>query len=273
MTSKLHFTLLLALAALLGCGSSPTPTTPPASTYLNLTGNWLFSGNANASWPISQIQGALQSSDGAVTGTLLAFAYTSPAPCISATQPLSASGTLSTGGDLVLTFPIAGGTATVTAALTSDLQQLPTITNLTNGTWQIVGGDCAMSTTPIFLTQFAPATGTYTGTLNEIVNDAPVPGTATNVTAVLTQSTTPTADGVFPLNGTVTATGACVLTITFTDGTVNGPSVGSLPFDSPPVTYSIFGGGINPTATTLSATLLPFNTCGSQFYNGTLTLQ
>jgi hypothetical protein len=109
--------------------------------------------------------------------------------------------------------------------------------------------------------------------VNQIVNDAIVPGTATNVTAVLTQSTTPTADGVFPLNGTVTATGACALSITITDGTVNGPGFDSLPFDSPPVTFSTFGGGIDPTATTLSATLLPFNTCGNQPYNGTLTLQ
>lgn len=89
MFSKLRFTLLFPLAALLACGTTPTPSAP-ASTYLNLTGDWvaLILPNPPAvlpAAPVADFMGALQSSGSAVTGTLRAISLSFP-QCVSFTQ-------------------------------------------------------------------------------------------------------------------------------------------------------------------------------------------
>ena len=110
------------------------------------------------------------------------------------------TGTLSSSGNLVLTVPISGGTATLTATLGSTLQTFVT------GTWQIVGGSCAMPSTSMAINQFAPVTGTYVGTLTSSLGS---PTVSSTITAVLTQSAAPDAEGQFPLTGTVTSNGVC----------------------------------------------------------------
>jgi hypothetical protein len=178
---------------------------------------------------------------------------------------MQASGTIDPNGDLTLTVPIAGGTATIAATIV-------TPESYTNGTWQITGGDCAMPATAISIAEFAPATGTYTGVLNvlDTTTGLPVAGTATNVTASLVQSTTPNADGQFPLSGTVTATGACSGSFPVTNEVVSGGVFMPL-LTSNSTLY--FTGGIIPTATILLADLIPYPTCGFQVYSGTLTRQ
>jgi hypothetical protein len=208
MFAKFRLFLLIPLAALLACGSNITPTAP-ASNYLNLTGDWVALAPPNPSTPgvlptpVGDFIGALQSSGGTVTGTLHGLSTSFP-QCVPLTQDLQAAGTIDANGNLVLTIPIAGGTATITATIA-------TPESYTNGTWQISGGACAMPSTAIQIAEFAPATGTYTGVVNllDLTTGLPIPGTATNVTATLVQSPTPNADGEFPLSGTVTATGAC----------------------------------------------------------------
>ena len=102
------------------------------------------------------------------------------------------------------------------------------------GTWQILGGPCAMPTTSMAITQFAPLTGTYSGTLTNYGTTS----NSTNITAMLTQSTTPDADGRFPLTGTITATGACTGTFPLEPETVSGNGVAPSP-----------GGFLMPAAT------------------------
>jgi hypothetical protein len=125
------------------------------------------------------------------------------------------------------------------------------------------------------ISQFANTTGTYTGTFNVLATGTltPVPGTATAITAVLTQSTIPNADGQFPLTGSITAAGACTATLAITNGLVFGDGVTSWPLSGPISQQGTFTGAIDPTADTLYGNLFFFSTCNSQSYNGTLIRQ
>jgi hypothetical protein len=192
----LRIALLLPVAALLGCGAGPSA--PP-----NLTGNWMMIGSSESSLALT---GYLQSSNGTVTGILEIYGSFQ---CDSG-QPLAVSGTVNGSGNLILTVPLgdslstpgtANGTATITAALGSNLE------SPTTGSYQIMNGACAISTSPMTITQYAPVNGTYAGSVR-LFGGTP---NETNITftAALVQSATPNAEGQFPLSGTVTATGDC----------------------------------------------------------------
>jgi hypothetical protein len=265
---KTALALLVPLAALLGCGATPTPPTS-TSTYLNLTGDWVVLAPPNPATPgvlptpVADFFGALQSSGGSVTGTLRAISVTLP-QCVSFTQDLQATGTIDANGNLKLTVPMAGGNATINATI-------GTPESYTAGTWQITGGACAMPTTAIEIAEFAPATGTYSGVVNvlDTTTGLPVPGTASTVNIALTQSTTPNVDGDFPLSGTITATGACSGSFAVANEVVGGGVF--MPALTGPI--GILSGGIIPTATTLNAILNLSPACGSQIYSGMLTRQ
>ena len=170
-----------------------------------------------------------------------------------------------------LSIALPGGTATVTAALPSNLR------SKTAATWQIVAGPCAMPTTAVHIEQFAPLTGAYTGTFSrlDLATRSPIPGTSVAVTAAFNQSPAPNADGQFPLTGTVAVTGSCTGVIAITDGIVAGNGVESrsfsLPFPHP--IPPIFNGAIDLTATTLIAAFDLLPACGNQAYAGILTRQ
>jgi hypothetical protein len=259
---------MIPLAALLGCGVSPTPSAP-SSSALNLTGDWVVLAVPNPvtpltlPTPIGDFMGALQSSGGTVTGTFRAISTTFP-QCVSFTQDLQVAGTIDANNKVTLSVPISGGTATITATIA-------TPQTYTNGTWQIVGGACAMPSTSISIAEFAPATGTYTGTLNvtDLTTGLPVAGSATAVTASLVQATTPNADGQFPLSGTITATGACTGTFPITNEVVSGGLFMPVTLSSP--TFNLIG-GILPAGTPLVGGFTN-SACGSQVYQGTLTRQ
>lgn len=205
--------------------------------------------------PITIFAGALQSTGGTVTGTLHdaggAFPY-----CTSISQDLHATGTLDTANNLSLTFQVGGGTATIVATLNSNLGSPAT------GTYQIVGGSCAMPTTSMTMVEYAPATGTYSGSFTA------GPGETTALTAVLTQSTIPNADGEFPLSGTVTATGGCTSSFTFSGGIVMGADVNA---EIPNYSENLLG-QIDPTASTFNGNIISNPYCPSP-YSGTLTRQ
>jgi hypothetical protein len=274
MFSGPRFTLLISLATLLGCGVTPTPPTTSSSS-LDLTGNWGALAIPNQltpgilPTPIAEFNGALASTNGTVIGVLRAFDPTFLSPCVPLTQDLAAIGTLDAANNLTLTVPISGGIATITATLPQNLH------SFISGSWQISGGACAMPATAIWLSQYASATGTYTGTYNvlDLTTHLPVPGTATAITATLTQSVASNADGQFPLTGTITATGACTASLTFTNGTVMGGSIRSNSFSGPANLQGNFSGAIEPTANTLNGAFTAFSTCNFQSYVGRLTRQ
>src|ERR1035437_10742692 len=99
MFPGLRFTLLIPLAARLGCGVPPPSTTTSPSP--SLSGNWMAIAPATPSTPsitlptpIAEFTGALQFSGNAVTGTVRAFDPEFPNQCVSMTQDLPVSGTL-----------------------------------------------------------------------------------------------------------------------------------------------------------------------------------
>jgi hypothetical protein len=255
----------VALACVLGCGSTATS----ATSFPNISGNWEIVGTTKSppglASPISGFFGALQSSNGAVTGTLYAVSADPSAPCVSFTEDLPVTGTIDAANNLSLNTTIAGGTATIQVTLTQDLQ-----TFNTGGTYAITGGACAMPSTPMNAIQIPPITGTYTGTLTLSQSS---PAVTANVTAQLVQSTTPTADGHFPLSGTITISGGCPSSIPVSDEYVVGPSIQGagdpnllgaiLPPVPPATSYSIlatvgaFSSACSPNFSIWSGTLTP----------------
>lgn len=215
--TRLLTVLPLALC-LAGCGSS-TPATP-AATYPGLNGNWEFTGlnaTGGVTTPIANFTGSLQSSGPTVTGVFHTIDFSNlTSPCVTLSQDLPATGTVDSAGNLILTMPIGGGTATLKASLNANFQN-PAI-----GSFQIAGGGCAQGLTNCALLQFLPATGTYSGTSTY--------GSASSSTviAVLTQYSTPDADGLFPFSGTVTVTGGCSTSFSFSGGAVTGNEVNLL---------------------------------------------
>jgi hypothetical protein len=184
--------------------------------------------------------------------------------------PISVSGTVDSSGNLTITLPVGGGTATLTATLGTNLETEAA------GSLKIVGGTCEMPSTAMQIAQYAPISGTYMGTFNEYNSLAqPIAGTATTITAVLAQSATPNASDQYAVTGTVTATGACSATFQLSNSIALG---GILVASGSPIN-DLLAVSSDPPATTLdglfssenSSTSCPFNY--NQIFQGTLTRQ
>jgi hypothetical protein len=270
MKSPLRFALLIPLAALLGCGVNPSSTNP--TTPSGLTGNWVAGLSiAIINAQVVEFVGALQFSGGSISGTLTPVMPASPIgalghPC-TPPEPIAVTGSIDINNSLTVSLPIGGGTATMTAAIASN-PETPA-----SGSFQIVGGTCAQSATPMTIAEYAPVTGTYTGTLASNINN----GTSF-VTAVLTQSTIPNSSGAFPLAGTVTVTGQCntSFVVSSSYSSVEGNSMTALS-DVSSSLYASLSGRDDPTASTVTTALFeeslqPNTICNGQ-YGGTLTRQ
>jgi len=256
-----RFLFLFPLAALLACGSSPPS---PSSSTNNLSGNWEIISHLNSSGTIADFTGALQSNGSTVTGTFRALASNLTSNCPSITTDLAVTGTLDASNNLTLTIPISGGTATIAATLPLDPQ------TFTQGSLQIVGGTCSMPSTAMNIVQFAPVTGTFTGTLTT----SGTPAISASVTAVLVQSTTPNADGQFPLTGTVTIQGPCSATLPLLPETVSGNGISFPTGSSTSPASDLIGPLLTPTATSIQAYVDIYSTnCSITYVQGTLTRQ
>ncbi|HEY5330722.1 MAG TPA: hypothetical protein VIJ79_12615 [Acidobacteriaceae bacterium] len=257
--------LALPLTCLLGCGGSAP--TLPATVFPNVTGNWQFLvGTAGPGLPvligspIADLSGSLSSTDGKVTGTLTSLSI-SITPCISSNTDIQVSGTIDSAGNLSLTAPIAGGVATMTALVTTN--PIP----LFEGTYQVIGGPCAQTSVPLRSIEVPNISGTYAGTLTESV-----PQTTGSLTlkATLVESTTPNADGKYPLTGSLTYSGDCTGTLSLTNYFVSGITAQSGP-SSNGETFSA-GVPLLPTEPLLALFTQPAG-CAAIFYHGNLTLQ
>jgi len=168
--------------------------------------------------------------------------------------PIAVTGTVDSSGNLTITLPVAGGTATLTAALSTNPETEAT------GSYKIVGGTCAMPPTAMQIAQYAPLNCTYTGTFNEYNSSGqPVAGTVSAITAILAQSITPNSNDQYPVTGMVTVTGACTATFTLSNSIVWG---GVLEASDPSFSYT-FGGASDPTATTLQSFFISENSSAS----------
>lgn len=258
----LRIALLLPLAALIGCASNNSSGTGNSSgssgtsplTY-NLSGDWAAYTPTPLGGPGSSFSGPLQFSNGSISGTISASPYIPGVACL-ANPPVtvSATGTIDSSGNLTLNLPLGGsyGTVVITATIPANPQ------TLVNGSYQITGGSCAAPAAPITIAQYAPLTGTYTGTFSGT-------GGTETLTAVLTQSATFNG-GDFRLTGTITATGTCNANFTIADGFIY---VGGGFYASGGGSTSFaLTGSVNPSASTITGY---FGGCGQ--IAGTLTKQ
>ena len=211
--------------------------------------------------------GSLTSTGGKVTGTLNArtLGFT---PCIANNADLPVTGTIDASGNLNLTAPVAGGIATITISVLT----LPPPLADPNGTYQVIGGPCAQPSIGLIGFEIPNASGAYAGTLTEQFTTGS--GSIT-VKAVLVESATPNADGEFPVSGTITYTGDCSATLSFTNGVAFGVALQSVPI-SPTFGYSteLFTANapLIPSEPMLASFLLPAG-CSGSIYTGNLIRQ
>lgn len=275
MKSSIRPAFLLLSLLLAGCASTTVPPTTPAPTYPDVTGNWQF----NVQFPnppnfttsvITSLSGSLASSGATVTGVLRARALTLT-PCVSTETDIPVTGTVDHAGNLSLTAPISKGTATLSVTANA---LLPILT----GTFQVDGGACTFPAGNLSAAQIGNLTGTYTGTLTQVIippGSGTTPAPTLAVTASLTQSATPDGHGVYPLTGTITTTGACTSTIPITNGIVTGETVQSivglgslfaLPFGTP-----FFNGAAAPAPVlhqNILGSLMVSSACSSATFSG-----
>jgi hypothetical protein len=274
--------LAFLLTAIMGCSTSAPPI--PAPVYPNVTGNWEFQVEIPISSPpttsaslIQKVFGSLTSNAGHVTGTLNASTGlivlpggtpTGPGVCVAPNADLAVTGTVDPSGDLNLTMPISGGVGTLTVVAS------PTSLGFSHGTFQVVGGACAQASNALLAFQVPNVTGTYTGTLTQLIIPAgPSPVGPLSVTAILVQASAPNADGQYPLTGTITATGGCSATLSFNQGIVYGAEFQSFanPSNLLPVTGLFFLGNAGPgNAHGIIVTFEDASACGAGLFNGVL---
>jgi hypothetical protein len=192
MLSRLRFTLLLPLLALVACATSAPPVT--GTSFTPVAGDYVLvvaAGTAGAGY----FTGNIVVSGSTVSGV---FRYTNPGTvCVSGAQDIPFSGSFS-GTTLTLTSTSFSNSI---AALTV---QLPLITNnigaqVANGTAVISGGTCALASTSLQATLYPSFAGTWTITLTN-------PNALTE-TLNVTQSATADGDGQFLANGILISNG------------------------------------------------------------------
>jgi hypothetical protein len=88
------------------------------------------------------------------------------------------------------------------------------------GTYQVIGGTCAQPSIALTILSVPNITGTYTGTAMPV--PISVSGPSSTITATFVQASTPDANGKYALSGTITSTGGCHATYSFTSGAVSG---------------------------------------------------
>ena len=256
--------LFPCLTGLLGCGVTP-PVAAPSSFN-----NWQIQTGTTITPPYvgsSHLYGALQIAGGSqVSGTL-----NSTVPCTPAVDSVTG------------TYNSSTGSMSLSTTYTQAMLTLPANTgSLATGTLSGGGNLCLvlMGPTPSVGVQIAPLSGSFVGTVTETASNLGAPITSGSVTAVLTQTSSPTATGLFPLSGTLTFTGkSCTITIPVT-GTIGGIGVAfSGPATKPGASTVDVASYTNPTATQITATSIVFSPApcstsnsSSTTYKGTLVL-
>ena len=282
MRTRASIALLIPLACLLGCSLPYTP----SSQFLS--GNW-------SNW---QIQAGPSTS---VPPTAL----TSPPTGIYLIGAMQLQGSQATavfqtnaasGGAGIVNFSGSFDSTTSVLAISSTPAYLGVQltlpadpTNLATGNMTVGcpppppgGATCTViALFPAAGAEIAPLNGTYTGTFTESASTlaSPIPSGA--VSLALTQSSTPNADGSFPLTGTFSFIGGgCDSGFPLT-GTVSGEGITLNWTEIAPYWGAItFTASTNPAATQIAATSVVFanspcgnSTTGSTTYTGPLPLQ
>jgi len=254
--------MLTAVVALVGC-TLPSSTTTEAPTPGSLNGNWQLVGGG---FPVGVV---FTTTNGAVSGHAVMEAPV-PQYCV-AGIPCgfpevflggNLTGAVDESGNFTLT---ASSTYPSTLTLTGNVSgsELTGTFSLTAGTSTDQGTISGTSTQPI--------DGTYIGVVTSSIT-----GASLNITAVLTQGSTPGSNGSLPLSGTVTFGGySCFSSATVSTGSAvlgEGYGLTLVPTNS---SASVGAeGGVTPDAKTLTFTYdVSGGGCAFDYGTGTLTLQ
>jgi hypothetical protein len=235
--------LLLAIPGLTGCGTSPT--NPITSA---LSGNWQIQAGTTITSPPTgfYIVGAIQTQGSQVTGT-----FTNQVACSPTVSDYT--GSINSAGDLTL-----DATYDQAKLLAPAAPYTPTTGTLYGGGYlclAVWGG-------PAVGLEIPPFNGTYTGTLTSSTSAT---GTAT---LKVTQTSSPNANGQFPVSGTLDFTSSSCTSTTNVTGTISGTVVALTSTGTTVSAYDNAGGATLPTTVAFTS-----GACGATPYAGTLTLR
>lgn len=235
-----------------------------------VSGNWELASSSVQAAPLPQLSGSFSGDSTAITGL---FHTTASGACITPQTIVTLNGRADARRNLVLTSASFdnGSVLTIRGVLAPDGH------SILNASYNVTGGACAFtaqngtSLAPMIAAQYLPISGNYAGTFVDVDGDS-LP-----VSATLTQTTQPDANGVFHLTGNATFPGnPCLTSPVVTDSTVTGSSLSA--------TYSqqqngvtntvVASGTFNADATVLTITNWTLSGgCGADNGTGSLTKQ
>lgn len=220
-------TLLLSVSSIVwisGCGLGSTVTSAIASP--DLTGNWQFQSASNISTTTPPtagvlLVGALQSNGSHVTGTFRFANLALPNSCGTPLQQvITLSGSIDSSRNLTLTSAPFTGSVVQLSVLVP-----PVVTGIATGTIQVTGMTCSFPSSQALGLEFPAVTGTYAGTLAATTGFGTPPSPTASVSLKIVQSTSPAADGQFPVTGSLQFSGGTCTSTTALTGTVSGSEV------------------------------------------------
>lgn len=217
----------------MGCGSGASHSSGTTEAIPNVTGNWHLqnapqaTGTTPADTPVTVVlDGALQSTGTQVTGTVQ---YTDEIRLLACgeNEVIAVTGTVNSASHLSLrSAPLVSG-----AVVTADLDPTGDPVGFWTGSISVSGEACGIPATTALGLEIPSVSGTYQGNL---VAGSEASSAAVGTTSLtLTQSSTPAADGDFPVAGTLTYTmRSCTANVALT-GTVSGLAILLTPVTSP----------------------------------------
>ena len=283
MRTRCSIALLIPLACLLGC---TLPTTPSSQFISGNWSNWQIQTGTSTLVPPTVLTspptgvylvGAMQTQGSQVTGVF----QTNDVSGVGV-GPVNFTGSFDSTTSL-LTLDSTPAYLGVQLTLPSDPTNLAT-GNLSAGCPPPSNGGATCMYILLFPAagaEIAPLNATYTGTFTESASTLASPIPSGTVSLALTQSSTPNADGSFPLSGTFSFIGGgCESGLPLT-GTVSGEGITlNYPSPAPGWTAVNFTASTNPAATQIAATSVVFtdspcgiSNTGSTPYTGILTRQ
>ena len=258
----------LLMSLVLGCSSSMKQPVPYPN-MVEVSGNWQMSSGSAQAINLPQLSGSLSGNSPAITGLFHAGA----GACITPQTIVSVSGRADAARHLTLiSAPFADGSIlSMTGTLAPDGHSMQ------DASYKVTGGACAFASqngsavAPMIMTQYQSISGSYTGSFVDVDGDS-LP-----VTATLTQTTQPDANGVFHLTGDATFPGnPCLTAPVVTDSTVTGSTLSATYSQQQNGTTSsvVASGTFNADASVLTITNWTLSAaCGADNGTGTLTKQ
>lgn len=251
---------LASSIVLSGCSGSIVPV--PTENSQAITGNWQISSTAAAASRLPALSGELTGSQSAITGI---FHSNSATSCVPPTTAIDLTGQAYATNAVTLTGALAGGVLTIAGNLAADGK------SLTQTTYNVTGGPCAFASQADATAQaYSSVTGTYAGTLSD--SSGPV----ISITASLTQTSAPDANGNFQISGTGSFPDSSCFSspVSVSNSQVTGGSV-SLTYTDPVKQNSVTASGtFSQDASTLTITNWVLSgPCGSDSGTGVFTRQ